>query len=227
MAPRMRLVYAAAHAACLLGVACTCASSDPGLGYFEDELRSTAKAVPLGSTLDLRVAKAVGSKGYDRVRVSVVSQGAAAMGIDLSSIDPQAYNSTFKYRWEGAFDLGTAQTRCGAANVYNTTHGLGNGYDADCMLACTHDPGCGHYTWFDATKMCELSGPDCAFLLDPLATATYVTRGNNVLASAVVTMRAGKNHLDIGGQNITVNLPAQGSGTRGIVISDPCFSGNR
>lgn len=212
---------------CLLLCACAHAraSSAPGLGYFEDEVRLLAAAPTTGAApLDLRVAKAVGSKGYDKVRVSVVSQGAAAAGIDLGSLAPEAYNETFRYRWVGAFDLGTKGTSCGVDNVYNTSVGLGNSYDADCMLACTHDPRCHHYTWYDGTKTCELSGASCDYRPAPTAEATYATVGNNVLASAVVAMLPGQNRLKIGGHDVTIALPPQGAGVRGIVISDPCFS---
>ena len=131
----------------------------PALGHFEDELRLLAAAPPADAApLDLRVAKAVGSKGYGKVRVSVISQGAAAAAIDLRSLSAQAYNETFRYRWVGSFGLGTKATSCGANAVYNTSVGLGNSYDADCMLACTHDTRCHHYTWYDGTKTCELAG---------------------------------------------------------------------
>lgn len=134
--------------------------------------------------------------------MSVVSQGPAAARVDLRHLDPAAYNASFRYRWEGAFDLGVVRTSCGSANVYNRTTGPAGqpgGYDADCMLACTHDyPRCRHYTYYPqdgpggtaaALSRCELAGEACTYEAAPLAEATYATPGNNVLASALVCAR--------------------------------------
>jgi hypothetical protein len=204
----------------------------PGIGYFENELRAaTAAYARAASPRDLRVAKGLGSRGYDQVRISVVSQGTAAAAVDLrkmmgstGSVGP-VYNDTFRYRWRGAFDLGVARTSCGTTNVYNRSVHLGNGYDADCMLACTADfPRCGHYTYFKDLKVCELAGHTCSYQLAPLAEATYKTAGLNVLASAVATLQPGRNVLRIAGQDVEVSLPRQGGGVRGVVVSDPCYS---
>ena len=86
-------------------------------GSFEHEVRLAARrGVSAISPIDLRVAKAIGSKGYDKIRVSVISQDG---GVDLRGLAADSfYNDSFKYRWEGAFDLGQAETSCGSG-VYN------------------------------------------------------------------------------------------------------------
>ena len=190
-----------------------------GLGSFEPEVRIAARRASPESPIDLRVAKAVGSKGYDKVRVSVISPGGGS--VSLQHLDPDAYNDTFRYRWEASFDLGVAHTACGASGVYNHSYMK---YDADCLLACTHDDRCRHYTWYDGAKACELATA-CSYEAAPLAQATYSTPGRNVLASAVVSLSPGDNELHIGGHTVSIHLPAEGAGVRGVVISDPCYSG--
>ena len=124
----------------------------PGLGYFEPWLRELSRAEPPAAPIDFRVAKAMGPTGYNSVRISVVSTDGP---VDLSHLHPSSsYNDSFHFRWEGAFDMGVATTSCGAA-VYNTSTLT---WDADCLLKCTHDGACKHYTWFPTAHRCELSG---------------------------------------------------------------------
>lgn len=145
----------------------------PGLGYFEPWLRELSRAEPPAAPIDLRVAKAMGPTGYNSVRISVISTDGP---VDLSHLHPSSsYNDSFRFRWEGAFDMGVATTSCGAA-VYNTSTLT---WDADCLLKCTHDGACKHYTWFPATHRCELSGAACTFQADGAAEATYVKLGTN------------------------------------------------
>lgn len=190
----------------------------PGLGYFEPWLRELSRAEPPAAPIDLRVAKAMGPTGYNSLRISVISTDGP---VDLSHLHPSSsYNDSFRFRWEGAFDMGVATTSCGAA-VYNTSTLT---WDADCLLKCTHDGACKHYTWFPAAHRCELSGAACTFQADGAAEATYVKLGTNHLSSAIVPLQVGANSIRVGGNDVVVSLPAPGAGVRGVVISDPCFS---
>jgi hypothetical protein len=96
----------------------------PGLGKFEDEVRSTSALLALKEpTLDLRVAKGRGDRGYNKVRVSVVSHGTPLVGARITgTVDnnntgvPFSYSAPFKYRWEASFDLGTKSSKCNTAS---------------------------------------------------------------------------------------------------------------
>ena len=202
----------------------------PGLGAFEDTLRLDAARLGAhsrhaASPIDLRITRGVGSRGYGMTRVSVLSFGAsAASAIDLRSIDARAYNATMKFRWTSSFDLGVVKTSCGAANVYNRTLNLGMGYDADCLNACSADDRCVHYTYFPSEKACEFAADTCEYVAAPLAEATYKTPGRTVYSSAIVNASTNTTFV-IGGTAVSLRLPAFGAGARGVVISDPCFSG--
>jgi hypothetical protein len=76
--------------------------SRPGTGLFEPFLRrnATEKQNGTASVFDLRVSKALGDKGYDKVRVSVIA-GPEAVFDDFKF----TYAEPFKYRWQNAYDL--------------------------------------------------------------------------------------------------------------------------
>ena len=159
------------------------------LRTFEPGVRADAKAAATGSPLDLRVARGVGARGYDKARVSVVS----ATGVDLSQLEGlvgTVYNDTFQFRWQAGFDLGAANTSCRAAvGVFSSTV---RACDMDCLLACTEAlPRCRYYTWFPAHKKCQLADASCEYAPSAEAEATYATTGRNVLSSAVVASTNG------------------------------------
>ena len=113
----------------IVGTTMTRTAANPhhfaGLGHFEDAVRTAEQSLPVSpyvaSPLDLRVSKGVGRRGYESVRISVISRGAAeASRVDLRALDPLAYNNTFRYRWESSFDLGVAKTvRCTHAALHS------------------------------------------------------------------------------------------------------------
>ena len=182
---------------------------------------------PLSSgVLDLRVAKGMRSRGYGAVRVSVITLGAVPPASLRTSSDVNfTYSAPFQYRWTHAFDLGTLHRRCSAASVLSS-HEVGS--DAECLHLCSAAPSCAFYSLFEAAigpSRCELAGQECALEEDALATATYANLGRVWLHSGVAKLRAGRNVLRVGGEAVSIELPAEGAGTAGIVWSDPCFSG--
>lgn len=122
-------------------------------------------------------------------------------------------------------DVGyVTQVKC-SAGVFSKTQVQ---YDADCMLACTGSEACEFYTWFPSSHACELATANCkppAFTPAQDAQATYRKLGANFLSSAIVELTPGKtNHILVGHHPLRISLPSQGSGVRGIVLADPCFS---
>ena len=94
------------------------------------------------SNLDFKVTKALGSKGYNKLRISVVSNSSVSSSLFT-------YQQQFKYKWT-----------------------------------------------------------------------------DNFLNTGIVDANNGANTFTIAGQQITVTLPAQGEGARGVILSDPCFQSN-
>lgn len=91
--------------------------------------------------IDIRVSKAVGSHGYDKVRISVVSNRT----VDSSLF---TYKHQFKYRWTDKY-----------------------------------------------------------------------------LSTGLVTVKPGeKTNFKIAGKEVNILIPKQGTGTRGVILADPCFS---
>jgi hypothetical protein len=95
----------------------------------------------VSGNIDIRVSKALGSRGYDKVRISVISN--RTVDSDLFS-----YKSQFQYRW----------------------------------------------------------------------TDKYLSTGIVSVTPGVST------NFKIGDQEVNIMLPAQGAGTRGVILADPCFS---
>eukprot|EP00440_Ansanella_granifera_P028054 gb/GFBE01030478.1/.p1 GENE.gb/GFBE01030478.1/~~gb/GFBE01030478.1/.p1 ORF type:complete len:465 (+),score=107.55 gb/GFBE01030478.1/:1-1395(+) len=114
-----------------------------GTGVFEPWLQELLDAPgPANAAPELRVAKGLGTKGYNKVRISVV----APQLLDVTDFN-FTYKQQFRHRWT-----------------------------------------------------------------------------DNFLHSALVDLVPGPNTLSIGGQSVTVDLPAEGAGIRGVFWSDPCFS---
>ena len=121
---------------------------DAGFCKTGDETwRLKSKTVGSSNGLDIRVSKAMGSRGYDKVRLSVITNHT----IDSSYF---SYSSQFKYRW----------------------------------------------------------------------TSNDVT-GPNILNSGIVTVTPGQvNNLLVEGQTVSIFVPKENEGTRGVIIADPCFT---
>ena len=94
------------------------------------------------NNLDFKVTKALGSKGYNKVRISVVSNSTVSSNLFT-------YQEQFKYKWT-----------------------------------------------------------------------------DNFLNTGIVDVVDGVNEFTIGGQSITVNIPEEGKGVRGVILADPCFQSN-
>merc|ERR1719469_1311748 len=86
------------------GLVARASSAKPGVGYFEDWVRyahTSFEAVTQPTTLDLRIAKARGGRGYGKARISVRSHAPLANlnvsgplgSVQLSSSEP------FRYKW--------------------------------------------------------------------------------------------------------------------------------
>lgn len=73
------------------------ASTQPGTGFFEPWLQELWKQ-PRAQALDLRIAKGLGSKGYGKVRISVV----APQLMEVSDFN-FTYKQQFRYRWTENF----------------------------------------------------------------------------------------------------------------------------
>lgn len=198
----------------------------PGFGYFEDHVRHTSArfAVETVPALDVRVVKARGDRGYAKARLSVVSQGGLPEHTIIKGTQggdvPFGHSVPFQHKWEGSFDLGSSKSSCREAPYFSDTMQK----DAECLLACSHDNHCVHYTWYPKSKLCALVAAACTIVQDADAEATYAKYGTNFLTSAIVDLTSGVNKLEVAGTFIDVNLPAQGAGLRGVVIADPCFS---
>ena len=80
------------------GVPLALAGGVPGSGVFEPWLQELWKEPLQDQGLDLRIAKGLGSKGYEKVRISVVApQQLIAPGFNFS------YQQPFRYRWTEHF----------------------------------------------------------------------------------------------------------------------------
>ena len=113
----------------------------------DESWRSVAKTVSSSNGLDIRVSKAIGSRGYNKVRLSVIANHT----IDSSYF---TYSNPFKYRWTSN----------------------------------------------------EQTGP-------------------NVINTGIVTVTPGQvNNLVVEGQTISIFIPKENEGTRGVIIADPCFT---
>ena len=113
---------------------------------------------------DIRVTKGYGSRGYDQIRISVISN------TTISSNDVFSYSEPFKYRW--------------TSNVLNT--GL-------------------HAYLLDAHAVLPIA---------------YLTR----YLSGVVSISPGQpTDYVINGKTISITIPIENEGVRGVIIADPCF----
>ena len=189
------------------------------LGTFEPWVRThkspesaRAHVAEQSSTLDFRVAKALGSKGYNKLRLSVVGNKSSAL--DAENFD---YAESFQYRWQAAYDLGTAAASC--SDPYDISRVL---YEGECLKRCSADSACSFFT-FSWDRTCSLAST-CDYTEDRSAEATYHKTNDNYLYSSVVDAVPGKNEFTIGGQTIEVNLPEEDGAVSGILWSDPCYS---
>eukprot|EP00406_Dinophysis_acuminata_P023665 CAMPEP_0179345818 /NCGR_PEP_ID=MMETSP0797-20121207/72247_1 /TAXON_ID=47934 /ORGANISM="Dinophysis acuminata, Strain DAEP01" /LENGTH=120 /DNA_ID=CAMNT_0021060333 /DNA_START=6 /DNA_END=364 /DNA_ORIENTATION=+ len=93
-----------------------------GSGVFEQSLRdavagSSVAASAANPFAEVRVVKALGSKGYGKLRVSVIGPpGLRNATVHAGQAAPCAftYAEPFRYRWQAAADLGRPQTSCAA-----------------------------------------------------------------------------------------------------------------
>eukprot|EP00420_Gonyaulax_spinifera_P006514 CAMPEP_0197922694 /NCGR_PEP_ID=MMETSP1439-20131203/92721_1 /TAXON_ID=66791 /ORGANISM="Gonyaulax spinifera, Strain CCMP409" /LENGTH=463 /DNA_ID=CAMNT_0043545011 /DNA_START=56 /DNA_END=1447 /DNA_ORIENTATION=- len=119
--------------------------SRTGTGFFEPWLEQKLEAIrrsPSSSSLGLRVTRGLGSKGYGKVRISVVAPKLK---------DFQDFNFTYRRQFQ--------------------------------------------YRWTE-----------------------------NFLHSSLLDVTPGSHRVSIGGQQVTIDLPAEDVGIRGVLISDPCIS---
>ena len=83
---------------CVRGVPLALAGGVPGSGAFEPWLQELWRQPHQADGLDLRVAKGLGSKGYGKLRISVVApQRLEAVDFNFS------YQEPFRYRWREHF----------------------------------------------------------------------------------------------------------------------------
>lgn len=183
------------------------------------------------SVLDLRISKGVGARGYESARISVVSLNPS---LEFRFPHRHGFSQKFLHRWTHEYDLGTKEHKCNTTAVFRDSR-VAN--DGECLLLCnlaqgTHkEPRCASYTYFEKESLCQLADDSCGTLIkDSKATATYRNLGHRYLHSALVRLSEGRHNIfrfQDGGQAVSASvwLPTQGTGTSGIVWSDPCFSG--
>jgi len=105
--------------------------------------------------------------------------------------------------------------------------------DESCLDACTNEPKCKFYTYFPGKKSfplksspqprCELSF-SCDYVPNKTAEATYAKAGDWFLRSAIVTVKPDIDNIFlVDDQEITIRIPSQHEGTKGVIISDPCL----
>lgn len=179
------------------------------------------------SPLDVRVSKAVGSRGYDKIRLSVVSLTEDArvpsLGSPFTGTRNEGNEDFFKYRWTHAYDLGSSRMRCSSAPA-SVFQRLPVKHDAECLRACSASAECRFYTFFEPSLTCELASSTCELIVAENATATYARLGRRVLHTSVVKVVPGQNTFRVGGVDVLVNHPAEDTGVSGIVWADPCVS---
>ena len=181
-------------------------------GEFEPWVRRAHEAAQ-SSGLDFRFAKALGPKGYNKIRLSVI--GSKNDLLDAEGFD---YAAPFQYRWQAAYDLGTAKTACSAAYSQPVQHRS----DGECLKSCSADSSCLYFTYFH-NRTCSLAS-ECDYAADSAAKATYHKTNENYLYSSVLDAQPGLNEYDIAGQTLSVTLPEEDGPVSGIIWSDPCFS---
>lgn len=190
----------------------------PPSHHFEESVQIASKKTSDASPIDLRITRALGSKGYDYVRISVINHTPEPPNADFTF----EYSSPFVGRWVAAFDLGASSTTCSSDPISSTSDVC----DGDCILICSNSTECQYYNFNEDTKRCSLYD-SCDFTpVNNTNSVTYTKFGQNFLHSAVVKVNPGeKSTLKIDRTDVEVFLPKENTATSGIVWSDPCISG--
>ncbi len=171
------------------------------------------------SPLDIRVTKGLGSRGYEVLRVSIISHNAE---VPESSLLNFTYSSPFIGRWRAAFDVGVSSSTCTSESISS----IPESSDGDCINACTESDDCNFYV-VDDDSVCKLYS-SCDYSSSGEKDLTVFKKfGRNYLHSALVpvTTPGEAFQIDIDGIDVSIMLPAEDSQTSGIVWSDPCVSG--
>jgi len=177
-----------------------------------------APAAP-AAPADLRVSKALGQRGYESVRVSMVGVSAGTgTGRDEVLAGEFDVVETFTERWTHAYDNGAAGVVCKGEEVLSSEAVR---EEADCLLACNADENCASFSY--RRGVCILGSPACEFTQERGST-TYRKLGRNMLYSKLVDLEPGNNKVEINGSIVEIELPKEDSGTSGIVWADPCVS---
>eukprot|EP00516_Mucochytrium_quahogii_P008616 CAMPEP_0203748920 /NCGR_PEP_ID=MMETSP0098-20131031/3669_1 /ASSEMBLY_ACC=CAM_ASM_000208 /TAXON_ID=96639 /ORGANISM=" , Strain NY0313808BC1" /LENGTH=539 /DNA_ID=CAMNT_0050637837 /DNA_START=2029 /DNA_END=3645 /DNA_ORIENTATION=- len=165
---------------------------------------------------DLRVSKAMGTRGYNKVRVSAITEGGLQLKDELFT-----YKKPFQNRWMHAYDLGQNGLGCkedGALKVLQNIK-----HEAACSLECGKQPGCTQYSYFAHAKKCVLSDDSCVPSKMAGASGTYGNHGRRMLHSGIVEVTPGvPKKLRISGVDISLSIPKEDGATGGIVWADPC-----
>lgn len=114
--------------------------------------------IPPESPIDLRITKAHASRGYDAVRISVITYSATPPTFESNPLGNGTslewdYSGKFKYRWTSQFDTGLHNSRClseilDAQNYTWGGHSESPAPDTACLMACQDNPGCNHFSMF-------------------------------------------------------------------------------
>jgi len=191
---------------------------------FESWLQFQA-AKPLSKTLDLRVAKALGSRGYDQVRITVISEGPANLELKRVGSDEISNFSIiepFRYRWTHAYDLGSRNRKCSDSSIIEDKIVA---FDANCLAACNAEEKCKYYTWYASERRCQLADASCELEWSLFTTATYENFGLRFMHSEIVQVEPGtENKFEVAGQEFSVIIPRHDGLVSGVVWADPCFS---
>ena len=167
--------------------------------------------IPPQSPIDLRITKAHASRGYDVVRISVITYSASPPTFvsnpagNGTSLDWD-YSGKFKYRWTAQFDTGVHNVRCQNAtgemlDVQNYTwggHSESPAPDTACLFACQDNPECKHYSvFYNSTTeevQCELFKEcisSCSYKVWAYTHASNLNKTSFVPHEQTVSLREG------------------------------------
>ncbi|CAK9000008.1 Hypothetical protein SCF082_LOCUS6309, partial [Durusdinium trenchii] len=177
--------------------------------------------VARGGKLDVRVSRALGEKGYDKVRLSVITESAEDEEMLRKSGLAFEYSKPFQYGWEFRYDLGRVATACSTESV-RSNHKVTS--DSACRDLCSTNADCAYYTYYKQLQSCALASEACK-LTKAQTTATYRKVGRRTLHSKILSVKPGTStEVDVAGTKITIQLPREDGPTSGIVWADPDVS---
>eukprot|EP00516_Mucochytrium_quahogii_P003909 CAMPEP_0203755536 /NCGR_PEP_ID=MMETSP0098-20131031/8960_1 /ASSEMBLY_ACC=CAM_ASM_000208 /TAXON_ID=96639 /ORGANISM=" , Strain NY0313808BC1" /LENGTH=536 /DNA_ID=CAMNT_0050647025 /DNA_START=114 /DNA_END=1721 /DNA_ORIENTATION=- len=165
---------------------------------------------------DLRVSKGFGKRGYNKIRVSAITEGGRVLSDEIFR-----YKKPFQERWTHAFDMGQPGVGCEKKNALKVFELKDKGEPA-CRWECGQKPSCAKYSYFN-NGTCVLADKHCKPSKMEGANITVSSHGLRTLHSSVIDVEPGvRKKITIDGVNLTLFIPKEDEGTAGIVWADPC-----